>query len=43
MDVKLVEKAITKKTKAIVAVHYTGYMTDMINLKKISKYAKENK
>jgi dTDP-4-amino-4,6-dideoxygalactose transaminase len=37
MDVKLVEKAITKKTKAIVAVHYTGYMTDMIKLKKISK------
>ena len=37
MNVDLVEKAITKKTKAIVPVHFTGYMTDMIKLKKISK------
>ena len=37
MNVDLVERAITKKTKAIVPVHFTGYMTDMIKLKKISK------
>ena len=37
MDTNLIEKKITKKTKAIVAVHFTGYMTDMIKLKKISK------
>jgi dTDP-4-amino-4,6-dideoxygalactose transaminase len=37
MDVNLVEKKITKKTKAIVPVHFTGYMTDMIKLNKISK------
>ena len=37
MDVNLVEKKITKKTKAIVPVHFTGYMTDMPKLKKISK------
>jgi len=29
MDVDLLEAAITDKTKAIVPVHYTGYMTDM--------------
>ena len=37
MNVNLVEKKITKKTKAIVPVHFTGYMTDMIKLNKISK------
>jgi dTDP-4-amino-4,6-dideoxygalactose transaminase len=37
MDLDLIEKKINKKTKAIVAVHYTGYMTDMIKLNKISK------
>ena len=36
MNVNLVEKKISKKTRAIIAVHYTGYMTDMIKLKKIS-------
>ena len=29
MDVSKLESAITSKTKAIVPVHYTGYMTDM--------------
>ena len=29
MDTRLVERAITEKTKAIVPVHLTGYMTDM--------------
>jgi len=29
MDVSKLEAAITNKTKAIVPVHYTGYMTDM--------------
>ena len=37
MDVDLVEKKISKKTKAIVPVHFTGYMTDMIKLNKIAK------
>ena len=37
MDVNLVEKKITKKSKAIVPVHFNGYMTDMIKLNKISK------
>lgn len=37
MDVSQVEKAITPKTKAIVPVHFTGYMTDMVELSKISK------
>lgn len=37
MNVDLVEKKITKKTRAIVPVHFTGYMTDMIKLSKISK------
>ncbi len=37
MDLNLLEKKITKKTKAIVPVHFTGYMTNMIRLKKISK------
>ena len=29
MNVDLVEEKITEKTKAILPVHYTGYMTDM--------------
>ena len=37
MDVNLVEKKITKKTKAIIPVHFTGYMTNMVKLTKISK------
>ena len=37
MNVELVEKKITAKTKAIVPVHFTGYMTDMIKLNKLSK------
>ena len=37
MNVNLVEKKITRKTKAIVPVHFTGYMTDMPELIKISK------
>ena len=37
MDVSLVEKKITKKTKAIVPVHFTGYMTNMQSLMKLSK------
>ena len=37
MNVDLIEKKITKKTKAIVAVHFTGYMTDMTKLMKIRR------
>jgi dTDP-4-amino-4,6-dideoxygalactose transaminase len=37
MNVDLVEKKITKKTKAIVPVHFTGYMTYMPKLNKIAK------
>ena len=37
MNVNLIEKKITKRTKAIVPVHFTGYMTDMPKLKKIAK------
>jgi dTDP-4-amino-4,6-dideoxygalactose transaminase len=37
INTNLVEKKITKKTKAIIPVHYTGYMTNMIKLKKIAK------
>ncbi len=37
MDVTKIEKKITKKTKAIVPVHFTGYMTQMPSLIKISK------
>lgn len=40
MDVDLVEKAITAKTKAIVPVHFTGYMTDMRKLMKIASQYK---
>ncbi len=37
MNVDLIEKKITKKTKAIVPVHFTGYMTHMPQLMKLSK------
>ena len=37
MEVDEVEDKITKKTKAIVPVHFSGYMTDMKKLKIISK------
>ena len=37
IDANLIEKAITKKTKAIMPVHFTGSMPDMEKLKKISK------
>ena len=37
IDTSLVEKKITKKTKAIVPVHFTGYMANMIELNKIAK------
>ena len=37
MNVNQLEKKITKKTTAIVPVHFTGYMTDMSKLLKISK------
>ncbi|SVD14920.1 uncharacterized protein METZ01_LOCUS367774, partial [marine metagenome] len=36
MNVDLVKEKITKKTKALVPIHFTGYMTDM---RKISKIA----
>ncbi|HLN07385.1 MAG TPA: DegT/DnrJ/EryC1/StrS family aminotransferase [Xanthobacteraceae bacterium] len=32
MDVDQIEVAITTRTKAIVPVHFTGYMTDMVKL-----------
>jgi dTDP-4-amino-4,6-dideoxygalactose transaminase len=37
MNVDLINKVISKKTKAIIPVHFTGYMTNMIKLKKISR------
>lgn len=37
MNTNLIEKVITKKTKAIVAVHYSGHMTNMLKLNKLSK------
>jgi len=37
MNVSLVEDAITENTKALLPVHYTGYMTDMRLLNKISE------
>lgn len=37
MNVDLVEAAITPKTKAIVPVHFTGYMTDMRKLMPIAE------
>ena len=37
IDADKIEKKITKRTKAIVPVHFTGYMTNMPELIKISK------
>jgi|TARA_B100000767_G_C19772889_1_gene541010 dTDP-3-amino-2,3,6-trideoxy-4-keto-D-glucose/dTDP-3-amino-3,4,6-trideoxy-alpha-D-glucose/dTDP-2,6-dideoxy-D-kanosamine transaminase len=37
MNVDDVEKKITKKTKAILPVHFTGYMTNMEKIMKLSK------
>ncbi len=37
MDVAKLERAITPKTKAIVPVHFTGYMTDMRRVLPIAK------
>lgn len=37
MDVSQVERVITKKTRAIVPVHFTGYMTDMRKLMPIAR------
>ena len=37
MDLEQVKKVITKKTKAIIPVHYTGAMADMNELIKIAK------
>ena len=37
MDVSLIEEKISKKTKAIVPVHFTGYMTNMPDLMKIAE------
>ena len=37
MNVDLVKEKITKKTKAIVPVHFTGYMTHMPSLMKLAK------
>ena len=34
---KLIEKKITKKTKALIPVHFTGYMPNMNDIKKISR------
>ena len=37
MDVRQVEAAITARTKAIMPVHFTGYMTDMRRLMPIAE------
>ncbi len=37
IDVKQIEKKISKKTKAIVVVHFLGVPADMIKIKKIAK------
>ena len=37
MDVSQVERVITSKTKALVPVHFTGYMTDMRKLTPIAE------
>lgn len=37
MNVDLIESKITNRTKAIVPVHFTGYMTDMIKLKVLTE------
>ena len=40
IDVGKVEKAINKKTKAIVPVHFSGFMTNMREIDRISKNIK---
>ena len=40
MNTDILEKKISKKTKAIVPVHFTGYMADMPKLMKISRLDK---
>ena len=37
MNTDLIEKAITNKTKAIVPVHFTGYMANMVKILPIAK------
>jgi len=37
MDTTLIEKAITKKTRAIIPVHFTGYVTNMTEVMRIAK------
>ena len=37
IDIQKIEKKITKKTKAIVVVHFLGIPVDMIKIKKIAK------
>ena len=37
MDVGLVESAITSRTRAIVPVHFTGYLTDMPRLMEVAE------
>ncbi len=37
MNVELIERVITAKTKAIVPVHFTGYMTKMNEVMKLAK------
>ncbi len=37
MDINLVEKKITRRTKAFLPVHFTGYMVNMPKLMKLSK------
>ena len=37
MNINLVEKKITRRTKAIIPVHFTGYMANMPKLMKLSK------
>ncbi len=37
INVNLIEQKITKKTKAIVPVHFTGYVCNMIEINKIAK------
>ena len=40
MNVDLIEEKITEKTKALLPVHYTGYMTDMRKINQLSnKYS----
>jgi len=40
LDINLIENAITNKTKAILPVHFTGLMCDMVSIKKIAnKYS----